>query len=195
MLRYNKRIQIWVRKRKLKNYGFRPAQITDLDFVMSQITDGANDGHYAKWLVDPNQAKSLRIEFERIINDSSMVRNSERGLEVIAAKLFIYGQAHDEQVGFFLYAEKIPGSADTDLELYKIGIRKDRQRCGHGRRIVQLAVAYAPPAVNLFARCYQPSKGMFKLLQEVGFSHTKTTNNGTRELVLTGKKLEELKYE
>ncbi|HEX5337744.1 MAG TPA: hypothetical protein VFW53_04835 [Gallionella sp.] len=162
----------------------RLATERDLDFIMRETIEGAKHGHYVASLLDPRQAQEFRNQLKNVVHYMAMLRRTDRGDEQITAQLWIYGRKNDDQVGYLLVSEKLPGSIATDLELYKIGIRKDRRREGHGRRIVRLFVAVSPPTVKLYARCLPASETMFRLLKEVGFLHTNTMPLGTRELEL-----------
>jgi len=179
-----KYFQSWLARRRLLNYDLRRATENDLDFIMNEIIDGARNGHYASTLLDSEEQKGLYGQLINVINFSAMERNSHRGVEKIEARLWVYGSSTDDQVGYVLASEKFPGSK-RELELYQVGVRKDRLKLGHGRRIVQLFLAAMPATANLYARCFHPSQAMFFLLKEVGFSHTNTTRGGTRELELS----------
>lgn len=184
ILKMRQPIRAWLDRRRLRRYGLRPATENDLDFIMAEVIDGARNGHYASSLLDPEQERGFREQLRNVIKFSAMVRWSDRGVEQIAARIWIYGSPRDDQVGYLLSSERLPGSLESEIELYKAGVRKDRLGLGHGRRIAQLFVAFTPPTVNLYARCFLPSQAMFLLLQEVGFSHFNTTPGGTRELAL-----------
>ena len=175
-----------LKRRKLRRYGLRPATENDLDFIMGEVIEGAEHGHYAASLLDSTQAQGFREQLRNVIRFSAMVRGTDRGVEQIRAQLWVYGCDQDEQVGYLLVSEKLPGSFATELELYKAGVRKGRRREGHGRRIVQLFVAFSLPGVKLYARCFPPSEIMCALLQELGFTHFNTMQYGTRELQLCG---------
>lgn len=178
------RICNWLHRRRLRRYALRPATERDLDFIMGEVIEGAKHGHYAPSLLEPEQAQGFRDQLRNVICHSAMLRGTDRGPEQIRAQLWVYGRNGDDQVGYLLVSEKLPGSLSTDIELYKAGVRKDRRTEGHGRRIVLLFVAFSPPRAKLYARCFPPSETMFKLLQEVGFSHINTMRFGTRELEL-----------
>lgn len=179
-----KNFKVWLARRRLRRYGLRLATVDDLNFIMAEVIDGARDGHYDNSLLDPDHGRGFREQLENVIKYSEMVRWSSRGAEQITAQLWVYGSQADDQVGYLLASEKLPGSYDSKVELYLTGVRKTRRGLGHGRRIAQLFVAFTPPTVNLYARCFTPSQAMFLLLQGVGFSHTNTTPGGTRELEL-----------
>ncbi|MBV8246916.1 MAG: hypothetical protein JO200_00555 [Comamonas sp.] len=151
---------------------------------MEEVIDGTKQGHYAESLLDPVQTRGFREQLVNVIRHAAMLRRTERGPEQIRAWLWVYGRNGDDQVGYLLLSEKLPGSIATDIELYKVGVRKERRKDGHGRRIVQLFVTFSSPTVNLYARCFPPSETMFKMLKEVGFSHINTMRFGTRELEL-----------
>lgn len=178
------RLSTWLSRRRLRRYGLRPATEHDLDFIMEEVVEGAKKGHYAASLLDREQAKGFRAQLRNIIQNSVMVRWSDRGVEEIAAQLWIYGCDSDDQVGYLLVSEKIAGSIASDIEMYKAGVRADRRAEGHGRRIVQLFAALSPKSVNLYARCLPSSESMFHLLKEVGFIHFNTTAGGIRKLRL-----------
>lgn len=178
------RIHNWLHLRRLRRYALRRATERDLDFIMEEVIEGAKLGHYAASLLEPAQASEFRNQLRNVIRHTAMARGTDRGPEQIRAWLWVYGHDCDDQVGYLLVSEKLPGSLATDIELYKAGVRKGRRIEGHGRRIVQLFVAFSSPTVNLYARCLPPSDTMFKLLQEVGFSHINTMRFGTRELQL-----------
>src|SRR5207302_1667684 len=74
----------------------------------------------------------------------------EHGVEQIIAKLWIYGCAGDDQIGYLLISEKLPNSCTSETELYQAGVRKERRGEGHGRKMVQLFVALAPPNMTLY---------------------------------------------
>ena len=175
-------IRMWLKRRRLTCYGLRPAAECDLDFIMEEIVDGAKNGHYAASLLDPRQINGLREQFERVINSSTMVRATDRGIEKIHAELFVYCSKKDDQVGYVFVSEKYPGSINEEVELYKAGVKESHRGEGHGRRIVELFVSCSHPSVKLYARCFQSSAIMFLLLQEFGFSHFNTMPYGTREL-------------
>lgn len=183
--RLAERAQDWRARRRLRRYGLRPATQRDLDFIMTEVIDGAKRGHFASSLLDPTQAQGFRDQLKNVIEFSAMVRGTERGVEQIQAKLWVYGTRNDDQVGYLLVAEKIPGSFSQELELYQVGVRKERRREGHGRRIVQLFVGFTPPSLRLYARCFHPSQTMLLLLQEIGFTQVNTMPFGTRELELS----------
>lgn len=174
--------KLWKAKRNLLSYQLRLATVADLDFVMNEVVDGAKNGHYASTLLNPEEQKGLYEQLKNVVHYSHMGRISQRGVEYIFAQLWIYGSSKDNQVGFCLLSEKLPGSVESEMELYKIGVRKDLRGLGHGRRIAELFVTKMPKTVKLYARCYKCSEVMFMLLKEVGFDHVNTTLGGTREL-------------
>jgi len=154
---------------------------------MNEVVEGAKNGHYIDSLLDPEQQMGLRDGFREVIYSSSMWRNSERGAEKIAAWLLTYGSPKDGCVGYTLVSERRPGSRKYEIELYMVGVRKDCQGRGHGRKIVQFFVASSPSTLKLYARCYPNSQAMFFLLQEIGFVLVSTTHQGIRELALCRK--------
>lgn len=174
--------KLWKARRNLLSYRLRLATVADLDFVMNEVVDGAKNGHYARTLLNLEEQQGLYEQLKNVVHYSLMGRISQRGVEHIFAQLWIYGSSRDNQVGFCLLSEKLPGSVESEVELYKVGVRKDRRGFGHGRRIAELFVTQMPKTVNLYARCYQSSEAMFVLLKEVGFDHTNTTPGGIREL-------------
>jgi hypothetical protein len=176
------RIRNWLHRRRLRRYALRSATERDLDFIMEEVIEGAKHEHYAPSLLDPAQARAFRDQLTNVIRHTVMLRGTDRGPEQIRAWLYVYGCNGDDQVGYLLISEKRPGSLGTDIELYEVGIRKDRRSEGHGRRIIQLFVAASPPSAKLYARCYPQSETMFKLLLALGFSHIRTMPLGTREL-------------
>lgn len=178
-------IRGWLARRRMRRYELRPATECDLDFIMTEVIEGAKDGHYAFTLLDPMQAQGFRDQLINAIHFSEMERvMDDRRLERIKAQLYIYGSKNDDPVGYLLVAEKAPGSLAHEVELYQVGVRKERRRQGHGRRVVQLFIALIPPSVKLYARCLPASQSMFHLLQGIGFSHCNTTLLGTMELEL-----------
>lgn len=178
------RVRNWFHRRRLRRYALRLATERDLNFIMEEVIEGAKLGHYAASLLEPEQASEFRNQLRNVIRHTAMLRGTDRGPEQIRAWLWVYGRDGDDHVGYLLVSEKLPGSLATDIELYKAGVRKDRRIEGHGRRVVQLFVAFSSPTVKLYARCLPASDTMFKLLQEVGFSHVNTMRFGTRELEL-----------
>lgn len=183
--RITEHIRDWLARRQLHRYKLRPATECDLDFIMTEVIDGAKHGYYAFSLLDPMQAQGFRDQLWNTIHFLAMERETDdRRAERIKAQLYIYGSKNDDPVGYLLVAEKAPGSLAHEVELYQVGVRKDRRRQGHGRRVVQLFIALIPPSVKLYARCSSPSQAMFLLLQEIGFSHFNTMPRGTRELEL-----------
>lgn len=187
--RITDRIRGWLAHRRLCHYDLRPATECDLDFVMDEIIDGAKGKHYSSLFLDPVQAQEFRDDLINVIRFSWMERRTndrrpERIKVKLYAQLYIYGSQNDDPVGYLLVAEKAPGSLAHEVELLQVGVRKERHIQGHGRRVVQLFVALIPPSVKLYARCLPSSKGMFLLLQKIGFSNFNTTPLGTRELEL-----------
>lgn len=132
---------------------------------MEQAIEGAKQGHYAASLLDTAQARGFRDQLTNVIRHTAMVRGTVRGPEQIKAWIWVYGRNDDDQVGYLLVLEKLPGSLATNIELYKVGVRLERRKQGHGRRIVQLFVASASPNLNLYAWCLLPSDTMFSLAQ------------------------------
>jgi hypothetical protein len=178
------RFRVWLNRCRLRRYGLRPATENDLDFIMEEVREGARLGHYAAPLLEPDQSIAFRVQLRNTIRNSTMIRWSDRGVEEIGARLWVYGRNRDNQVGYLLVSEKVAGSFTTDIELYKAGVKANRRAEGHGRRIVQLFVAFSPTNVKLYARCLSSSEVMFQLLKEVGFTHFNTTAGGTKELQL-----------
>ena len=174
----------WLRARRPKRYGMRPATASDLDFILQEILEGAKAGHYRDTLLQPEQFNGWRTQLSHVIKFSHLLRYADQRdtLEQIMAKLWVYGAAGDDQIGFMLVAERFPGTANTELELYQAGIRKDRRGEGHGRNLVKQFIGCAEPAVDLYARCLRPSNAMVHLLVEAGFEIIGTTPQQTREL-------------
>ena len=179
------RVRTWMKRRKLRAYDFRPAKESDLDFIMAEVIEGAQRGHYSESLLEQLQAQALQVALRNVIRDGEMKRLTDQGTcEIIEARLSVYGSKTDEQVGYLLLAEKYPGTFGTDLEIYKIGVRGNSRLGGHGRRMVELIVARMSAGRKLYARCYLSSNIMCQLLQEAGFLIINTKPSGTRELEL-----------
>lgn len=170
------------------HYGCRPATLNDLAFIRGEVEQGAKDGHYRDTLLHPVQLVGWIAQLGNVIRYSWLERYADQrdALERIRARLWVYGTAADDQIGYMLVAERYPGSGDAELELYQAGVRKDRRGMGHGRRLVEQFANCAPPSVTLYARCLRPSDGMVRLLVRGGFEVIGTTERGTRELVRKG---------
>lgn len=183
------RVSQWLHSRKFKRYGVRPATENDLDFILNEIHESAAEGHYRDTLLQPEQLHGWRTQLGNVIKFSHLVRYADqRGtLETIRAKLWVYGTGSDDRIGHMLVSERFPGTADSELELYQVGVRNDRRGEGHGRRLVELFVGCAAPSVALYARCLNASDAMVHLLVNADFELIGTTERGTRELVRRSK--------
>lgn len=180
-----KRLRAWVNRHKLRGYGLRAATEDDLDFIMVEAVEAARQGHYSDPFELPKYADLYRAGLIRVIHDLRMWRRTaERGDEEIRAELLVYGCPKDDQVGYLLMSEKYPGTFATDLEVYKIGIRKNRRGEGHGRRLVELCIEYAHSADKIYARCFSISIVMCRLLNDSGFRIINVSPSGTKELEL-----------
>jgi ribosomal protein S18 acetylase RimI-like enzyme len=181
------RVHLWMRRCRLRAYDFRPAREADLDFIMAEVLEGAKRGHYHIGLLEPEGAYGLRFALQCVIQDGIMPRDPDHGLrEFCLAKLLVYRcMTTDEQVGYLLVSEKYPGTFNTDLEIYNIGVRENRRGEGHGRRMVELIVARMSAGRKLYARCYLASNIMCQLLQDASFLIITTKPSGTRELELS----------
>ncbi len=178
-------IKSWLNKRRLLRYALRKAVEADIDFVMDQIISGAKEGHFIRRLAEKSEQENLRRSLSGVITLNVLTVLSERGVEKIKSKLWIYGAREDDSVGFLLVSQKQMGS--DVVELYQTSVRKSHRSGGHGKRIVQLFIMLAAPDAVLYARCYKQSDAMFHILIEHGFQHVGTTANETRELHLVKK--------
>jgi ribosomal protein S18 acetylase RimI-like enzyme len=179
------RLRAWRNRRKLRGYRLRPATEHDLEFIMAETINGTKQGHYNDPFEHPGYADDYRAGLINVIHNLPMLRlTDELVVEEIRAELLIYGCPGDDQVGYLLMSEKCQGSIDSDLEVYKIGVQKSRRRQGHGRRLVELSVAYAHSIDKIYARCLSPSVVMCRLLQEAGFVIINVKPSGTKELEL-----------
>jgi hypothetical protein len=174
----------WLKARKLKHYGVRLAKLSDLDFILQEVLEGAKAGHYRDTLLQPEQLKGWREQLGNVINSSHLVRYADQrnSLELLMAKLLVYGAANDDQVGFMLMAERFPGTANVELELYQAGVRSSRRGEGHGQNLVKQFANFGESGVSLYARCLRPSGTMLNLLLSEGFEVISISPKGTREL-------------
>jgi ribosomal protein S18 acetylase RimI-like enzyme len=113
-----------------------------LDFILDEVHQGAKEGHYRDTLLLPEQLRGWRKQLNDVIKFSRLERYADRRfeLEVIRAKLWVYGRTSDDRVGYMLVSERFPGTADSEVELYQVGVRKDRRGHGHGQHLVELFI-------------------------------------------------------
>lgn len=164
LYRIVKQILASLARRRLRRYSLRLATERDLDFIVTEVIDGARNGHFASSLLIQKEERGLREQLRNVIVYSAMLRSPRPGVvDEIRAKLWIYGSPKDDRVGYLLVSERVPGSHESELELYQIGVSKDRRRQGHGRRLAQLFIACCPLTVKLYARCFRSSQVMFLL--------------------------------
>ena len=109
-------------------------------------------------------------------------RSDNAPMEILFARLWIYGAERDNTVGFLLVSETEPGSAICQHELYMMGVRRDRRGTGHGQQLLRLCLSAYRDMV-LYARCLPCSDTMFHLLKRNHFQHFQTMRQGTRALV------------
>jgi predicted GNAT family acetyltransferase len=161
------------------------AEESDLKFILVEVFEGARHGHYNPGVLIPAGARGLLVALKSVIQGGTIPQDTEYGTrEYRRAELRVYGCNTDDQVGYLLITEKEPGTWDTDIEIYKIGVPENRRGEGHGRRMVELIIAREVVGKTLHARCYPASNIMCKLLQESGFLIVNTKPSGTRELEL-----------
>lgn len=151
----------------------------DIDFVLGLVRAGARDGHYAPWMQEPAHLEALRAALTQVVEHGGMARQSERGIEIVKAVLVISEAGNLGRIAFLLAAEKMPGSEDTDVELYKCSVARPFRGQGIGTRLITSFVSGYPKQVRFFARCYPKSTFMVAILRSVGFNQTGTTSQGT----------------
>ncbi len=157
----------------------RHALLDDIDFVLNLVREGARDGHYAPWMQEPAHLHALRAALKQVIQHGGMARQTERGTEIVKAVLVIYEASDHGRVAFLLAAEKVPGSEETDVELYKCSVARPFRGRGIGARLIAAFVSRYPKQVRFFARCYPKSTFMIAILRSVGFHQIGTTSGGT----------------
>ena len=103
-------VRRWLRSRKLRQYGVRAATESDLDFILDEVHQGAKEGHYRDTLLLPEQLRGWRKQLNDVIKFSRLERYADRRfeLEVIRAKLWVYGRTSDDRVGYMLVSERFP---------------------------------------------------------------------------------------
>lgn len=171
-------IRNWWRNRRLMHYGLRAAELNDVDFILAEVLAGTHAGHYVA-----QQQESLRAMLTDVIQLHKYARRSDNApMEILFARLWIYGAERDNTVGFLLVSETEPGSAICQHELYMMGVRRDRRGTGHGQQLLRLCLSAYRDMV-LYARCLPCSDTMFHLLKRNHFQHFQTMRQGTRALV------------
>lgn len=162
--------------------GFRPAEVKDINFIFSEVMEGAEDGHYNETLLLPPYQETVKKMLRQVIQRGKFERISQYGLESIEGKLWVCGTSKLGYVGYCLIAQKSAKETEI-LEILKLGVTKQHQKKGHGKHIISFCMTLLPKNRKLYARCYPQSEPAYQMLKGCGFRHVSTTPGGTRELL------------
>lgn len=172
-----------IRKVNFFRYFLRAAAPVDIDFAIAQVIEGAKLGHYDKSILKPSIQRNYRTMFHEVQNGLGITMPGSKGLERKSGKLWLYGgKKKNRNVGFLFVTEKNQGSGEKDIEILMAGICTKFRNRGNGTNMIKKFLLYCPKGTKLYARCYAPSEGMYKILTEAGFSTINIKPSGTREL-------------
>lgn len=170
----------------IKSFTIIKADLSDIDYVLSEIINSAKDGHYTEALLDFSMQYNYRKMLECYITRQSVQTLTDTGVEFKYGQLYVYGNRKVGTIGYFVISEKNEGSINYDVELLMFGINKLHQSKGHGKNLLKKLLLLKSESQNIYARCYKKSYIMLKLLLEAGFDTIMTKPSGSKELIYKG---------
>lgn len=152
----------------------RNANLKDLEFMYSQIMDGANHGYFNRKFQElPAAANGLRLELTSILT-KGVRPNGLRAYGIIF-------ENNGVPIGFVLMSA---GEGNKGNELWMAGIDSKHRGKGYGKQMIQgVLEQFKGRNLMLFARCAPESETMYQLLSKNGFRHVATGEEGYRGLM------------
>lgn len=152
----------------------REATILDLPFIHAEILDASLEGFFSRAIAeDPSQSSGMKAEIRSIIEH----RLRPSGL---MAQASVY-ESEQNPIGFVVLSA---GPENKGTELWMATINKKYRGKGHGRRMLEEVLAhFEGKNAMLLARCAPEAEIMFRLLQQNGFRHVATGDEGYRGLM------------
>ena len=176
-------------RKKLKineQYLLRKASEDDIQFILQELTKGAEQGHFTKAFLDKKERSNYRTMFSNLIKGIGFITATEHGYEAKSGSLWIFHSSQSlEKIGYLFISERFVGSGENDLELLIAGIHEEHQGKGYGEKMLKELLEMIPSNSNVYARCFKSSVKMVNLLTKFNFSVTNVRPTGTKEMELT----------
>ena len=151
--------------------------LSDIDFICELMLDAARHGHFNDEILKESYEQALRHDIEYLL-----AKGRRRDEDLRAQAIIIEDDGN--RIGFAIMSEMYEG--DGGNELYILAVAPEYRGRGYGAQILDELLDRWLPHAEVFAQCLPASETMYQMLLKRGFSHVKTTDDGTR-LMRSGK--------
>ena len=145
----------------------RNATINDLPFVASLYSEGASGGHFAE---QPNVATENMIrdwQSKQAITRYAVRQDGVQRIEAVPINFWI-ADVNDQPAGFLITSPEEPDSTRS-IEIYVMGIAKERRRQGIATKLILHAENNYPSSTSFYARCYPKSTWAIAMLRNLNY--------------------------
>ncbi len=183
---------IWNKLRSVnKKLTYRVMEVDDIEFILSSLRLEAQNGHFtAAFLDDTEYSKYHTMLMLRANNQIVKMKRSDGAILSLINFFFVFENEKNEKLGFIELSEKQEGDFCRDtlefenVEIMALLVAEKHRGQGYAERFISMALKELPAKKTIFARCFQPSIKMVKILERLGFSCINTTSSGSKWMEL-----------